>query len=143
MKKSLFYVLFVLIVSLVIPTNLVAECKCGKAKSIDESYKESDLVFLGQVVSVNKATVLHEGYKVIKMITTIPYKGSEILPATEYVTIYTEVGACGIEFVRQNDYLIFAKGEPAFLTTSICNLTEIQETSREKQIRVEKLSKGE
>jgi len=125
-----------------LPAVLMADCKCGKAKSTDESYKESDLVILGQVISVDTASILHQGYKIVKFMMTVPYKGSELLPATEYVTVYTQEGACGVEFIKQNDYLIFAKGPPAFLTTSTCNLTEIQETSGEKQVRVEKLSKG-
>ena len=143
MKKTIFYLTTLSLISLLLPSTVFADCKCGKAKTTDESYKSSDMVFLGQVVSVDKASAIHEGHKVIKLMITVPYKGTDLLPATEYVTVFSEDGPCGVEFVRQSDYLIFAKGQPAFLKTSVCDLTEIQETSREKQVRVEKLSKGE
>lgn len=128
--------------ALLFSTYALADCKCPKGKSTDEAYKGSDVVFLGQVISVAKANILREGFKEVKLILTVPYKGTEILPATEYVTVYTEEGPCGVEFIRQNDYLVFAKGAPAFLKTSTCDLTDIQESSREKQGRVDKLSKG-
>ena len=126
---------------MMLSSQVLAECKCGKVKSTDEAFKSSDVVFLGQVATVNNSNILHPDYKVVKVAIVSPYKGVEILPATEYVTIFTKKDDCGINFAALSDYLIFASGDPAFLTTSTCQLTDIQEKSKEKLIRVDALSR--
>ncbi len=140
MNKTLLLFCLTFSFSILLVSDVFAECKCLKAKSIDVSYKESNLVFVGQVVSVEDASVLRQGYRLVRLMVTAPYKGSELLPETEYVTIFTPIGDCGIEFVKQNDYLILAKGQPAFYTTSSCELSDILETSMDKQMRVAQLS---
>jgi hypothetical protein len=122
-------------------SQVLAECKCGKFKSTDEAFKSSDVVFLGQVVTVTNSNILHPDYKVAKVAIVSPYKGVEILPATEYVTVFTKKDDCGVNFAALSDYLIFASGDPAFLTTSTCQLTDIQEKSKERLIRVDALSR--
>lgn len=141
MKNLLLITFYGCMISFIYTSEVLAECKCGKVKTTDEVFNSSEVVLLGQVVSVNKANALHEGYQVAKISITTPYKGVEILPATEYVTVFSKLDNCGVNFVALSDYLVFAKGNPAFLTTSVCQLTDVQEKSRERQVRVDALSR--
>ena len=118
------------------------DCKCPKVLTTTEAFNQNSLVFLGQVISVEKASAIRPNYNIVKMILTKSYKGEDLLPKTDYVVIYTpdKEKECGVQFARQSDYIVFANGNPAFMKTNSCSLTGIQETKKAEQAKLDELA---
>ncbi len=124
-------------------TSSFGDCKCPKLPTVTDAFNQSQIVFLGQVVTVEQASAIRPNYNVVKLIMTKPYKGADLLPPTDYVVVFTpdKEKDCGVSFSKQSDYLVFASGNPAFLKTSLCNLTEIQESRKAEQMKLDELVK--
>jgi hypothetical protein len=126
-----------------VSASTFGDCKCPKLPTVNDAYNQSPIIFLGQVVSVEQASAIRPNYNVVKLIMTKSYKGTELLPQTDYVVVYTpdKEKDCGVSFSKQSDYLVFASGNPAFLKTTLCNLTEIQESRKAEQMKLDELIK--
>jgi hypothetical protein len=118
-------------------------CRCSPKGNLNDEVNRYDLVFLGQVVEVKSAGLIRSGSTLVRLIPMKIYKGKELMPNLDIVTIFTPETTkdCGINFSKNIDYLIFAKGNPAFMLVDSCSLTDIQEKSKERLIELEKLIK--
>ncbi|HMO17627.1 MAG TPA: hypothetical protein PKA63_05385 [Oligoflexia bacterium] len=143
MLKSLiqFSTLFVLLTG-VLNTEVFA-CRCQPKGSLNDQVSRHDVVFLGQVTEVRSAGGLRPGFKLVRFMPIKRYKGVDLLPNHESITIFTpeDPANCGINFSKRIDYIVFAKGPPAFLQTSSCSMTNIQENMNLEQLELEKLIK--
>jgi hypothetical protein len=116
------------------------KCVCPPKKTVEAEFASSSVVFLGQVAEVKPKFPLHRDHMFIKLRVMKKFKGTENLPRKENAVIFTPAATdpCSVKFVKDNDYIIFAKGNPAFLKTSACDLTGMQEERVKELIELEK-----
>jgi len=72
------------------------------------------------------------------------YKGLENYPNSESVVVYAPVSTdpCTLKFIKGNDYLVFADGNPAFLKTNSCSMSGLQEGRSQEILELNKLKEG-
>ena len=111
-------------------TSIAADkCNCPPKRSLDVELDLSNLAFVGQVVEIRQKFPLHPGFAYVRFLPMKKYKGFDVYPKEESVIVFMPAAseACTINFIKGNDYLVFAKGNPAFLKTNACDLTGLQE----------------
>ena len=120
------------------------KCFCPHAKSVTSDFERSSVVFKGQVVETKPKYPLHEGYAYVRFLVLKKYKGFENLPSQESVVMFTQFGSepCGVKFIKGNDYIVFAKGNPGFLKTSTCDVSGLLEDRTKEVLELEKLTTG-
>lgn len=86
----------------------VLACSC-RAPSVPDRYEASDVAFRGWVVSSDRTG---EARLYVEKV----WKGSP----PRQVTVSTRLDSCGVAFVSQKKYLVFAKQQGAALVTDAC-----------------------
>jgi hypothetical protein len=124
------------------PPELFA-CSCPAKGTVEQEFNKSDVVFLAQVAEKKSAGIIRPGYTKVRFIPMKVYKGRDLLPNQEAFTVFTPDSEknCELNFSNRIDYIVFAKGNPAFLKVTSCSLTDIQEKSKSTQIELERLIK--
>jgi hypothetical protein len=137
-----FIFIFLLVILFGYSPELFA-CSCPAKGTIDKEFNKSDVVFLGQVVEKKSAGIIRPGYTKIRFIPMKVYKGMDLLPNQDSFTVFTPDSEknCGLNFSNRIDYIVFAKGNPAFLKVISCSLTDIQDKSKTTQKELERLIK--
>jgi hypothetical protein len=161
--KKLILTLIILIFS----ANEVYSCSCLKS-SIKSGFENSDLIFAGKVVEINKGKVYdsipmtEKGKYFVREINRIEFvfKVKELIKGkekTEFITIITSGGGsdCGNYFELNSEHLIYSyvtdlqintfhednKVEPYF-STDLCTRTkELNQTKKSELNRLRRLSK--
>jgi hypothetical protein len=131
---------FTLLLIFLFSVRLATACDCDTAPTVVESYKYSDLIFVGEVLSVepfdlteieslNKLSQIYS-----KQVTR--FKISQVIKGNKCfeVDIITGLGGgdCGFDFKKGSSYLIYAHEEGLFtekddnrLETDICDRTKV------------------
>jgi hypothetical protein len=117
------------------------KCVCPQKRTVEAEYDSSQMVFIGQVAEVKPKFPLHKDHMYVKLRVMKKFKGFENTPKKEVLVMFTPVNSdpCSVKFVKDNDYLIFAKGNPAFLKTTLCDLSGMQEERAKELIELEKI----
>lgn len=127
-------ILVLTIFSICMAASSVWACNCKKAGSIQQEFKEHDAIFLGMVLEVKPAGAIRPGYTLVRFRPIKRYKGSGLLPNPDVVTVFTpdNKNGCGMKFNKRIDYLVFAKGNPAFLVVDSCSSSGVQEDKKKE-----------
>ena len=119
-------------------------CDCGKAPTVAESYKYSDLIFVGEVLCVEPfdLTEIKSLNELSQLYSkqVIRFKVSQIIKGNKAfdVDIITGLGGgdCGFDFKKGVSYLVYAHEDGLFteendkrLETDICDRTKIYSES--------------
>ncbi len=116
-------------------------CSCGEKASVEESLKDSSLVFVGRVLD-QRETAFKPNHTEVRFTVFKKYKGFEEMPkSAEYVVVYSprEESTCGYKFNNGFEYLVFATGSPAFLKVDLCSRTDVLESAQLDQHRIIRL----
>lgn len=119
------------------------KCNCPPKPNIAADLKKSSVVFLGQVVEVRPQFPLHVGHYYIRFLPMKRFKGLENYPNPENIVVYAPISSdpCSFRFIKGNDYLVFADGNPAFLKTNSCSNTGIQEDRSQEIFELNNITK--
>ena len=114
-------------------------CSCGDKPSLEKSVSDSSVVFLGRAQSVRQ-NPLRPSQKEVTFGITKLFKDDTRLLANNGVTIYTalEESLCGYSFSPNQDYLVFATGNIARLTSSLCSRNGLLEAVKGDVLELEK-----
>jgi|SRR5690606_6646742 len=132
--------------------SIVFSCTCEGEESVKEAIQNSDVVFLGKVLSKNIIEIKDENLptnyslkkaKYVLLITKI-YKGVVI---NDSLSIITGLGSgdCGFEFEVGLDYIVYSKYSnkyfergievDEFLSTDICSRTILNQKCELKKVK--------
>lgn len=130
-------------------------CSCLPNMALSEAVDQASAVFLGKVESV-KASQLRPDQNEVKVIvsrvfkddigmvppTTSSVRPDEVVAST--VTVFTsqQESFCGFPFTVGLDYIIFARGNLARLSVSLCSRTTILDGSADVITQLEQLNSG-
>lgn len=108
----------------VIQPNCAYACSCRPPGSPAEELGESDVVFLGRVVSVatpNKPIENSSDVTTVTFETSKGWKGD----VTQTLTLTTpgSSASCGVSFVQGEEYVVYAQSNEGTLTTNLCSRT--------------------
>ena len=117
-------------------------CSCPKKPELEESYADSSVVFLGQVENQEDSVVRPE-YIEVRLAVQRKFKWLNELSGSQSIVVYTppEQAKCGYPFQNGFDYLVFAKGNPAFLRVDSCSRTNVVENSQLDREKLQRLMK--
>lgn len=113
--------------------NAFADCKCPEKPSLNQAVEDASIVFLGRVTSI-KNSVMREGKMEIEFAAFNRFKTEfEETSSGRQLLIYTPDGPqnCGVEFLLEQDYLVFGKGNPARYEVDACSRTGLVELVKE------------
>lgn len=133
-------VLFLPFTILFAAAGVQAQCQCDSKPSLQEALQDASIVFLGRVTSIKESAV-REGKKEVEFAAFNRYKTEfEENASGRQVLVYTPSLAedCGVEFLLEQDYLVFGKGNPARYEVDSCSRTGIVELVKED---IDKLSR--
>lgn len=102
-------------------------CSCPPKPSIEDAFEEASLIFVG-MARENTVNPLKKNDREVKFKVTRKLKGFEEVPGSgDSVIVYTPDSPtrCGIQFGDGLDYLVFAKGNPAYYQTTSCTRTDV------------------
>lgn len=118
------------------------KCVCPPKSNLASEFKRNSVVFLGQVVEVRPQFPLHNNYYYVRFLPMKKFKGTENYPNSENVVVYAPVSEdpCTFRFIKGNDYLVFAEGNPAFLKADSCSFTGLQEDRGQEILELNKLT---
>lgn len=94
-------------------------CSCAHADEICRSVRHADIVFRGTPSHERRETVDSHGVRVFDFVVAEVFKG----PSTGRIAVHTALhsGACGVDFIANVEYLVFASGGPdGRLYTNLC-----------------------
>jgi hypothetical protein len=114
-------------------------CKCAPPLSVSQSIKRSTMVFRGKVLAV--ATLKNDkgyNYRQVKFVLKRVWKG----PTQPYVSLTTGIGDgdCGYDFVKGQEYLVYAMGNIQDMTNKNCGRTKSWQSVDRQELR--QLGKG-
>ena len=114
-------------------------CSCAEIPALDKAIDDSTVVFLGQVIQTSN-NPLRPGQREVKFSLKKLYKDDTGMLTRNEAILYTaeDSSLCGYTFVHNQDYLVFATGNAAKLSTSLCSRTQIFEAA---QADVDELTK--
>lgn len=128
-----FLVIFSLVMFCTFSSRAQAEdrCDCEDRPSLKEAYDQSSLVFTGRAESLQKSPFRPNKTEVTFLVFE-RFKNNFDESKEGKVVIYTpdSMDNCGFNFVMEQDYLVFATGNPAAYNVSLCSPTEIVEAAR-------------
>lgn len=102
-----------LIAWLALPGSPAHACTCDVVP-VSQQLAGADAVFKGEVLSVTPADAEH----VAELRVLLVYKG-DVDPVVD-VRAASTPDACGLQFARRSEYLVFARGASDGYTTSLC-----------------------
>ncbi len=126
-------VLFSLLSIAALSTSAFAQCKCPDKPSLDDAVEQSSIVFLGRVTSIKNSAV-REGKKEVEFAAFNRYKSEfQETSSGRQVLVYTPAQSqdCGVDFLLEQDYLVFGTGNPARYEVDSCSRTGIVEMVKE------------
>jgi hypothetical protein len=97
-------------------------CSCAELKEPTEALKESTAVFVGRVVEIEESQANQFSYGAIFEVQRA-WKGIESDMPVIKVTTGTSGDTCGYGFQENEEYLVYAYGDPKELATGICSRT--------------------
>lgn len=105
-------------------------CECAARPALNSAFKKASFVIVGRVLE-QRDPPLKPGYKEVKMTVLKKFKYGEDAQR-DTVVLYTPAGdnKCGVTFQPGFEYLVFANGNPAFLTADSCNRTQMLENAQ-------------
>ena len=133
-KKMNNKILLILIIFSILVSSKIEACTCIGEYSVEEAFNQTDVVFLGKVISEREYTVKPNGIgrtmKEYSFLIEECFKGK--VETQDTIKIITGVGGgdCGFRFSVDNSYIVYsnykedkyyAKGR--FLYTDICTRT--------------------
>jgi hypothetical protein len=131
MKNKTCYLIFAAVVFFA-PAGASAEtCTCPKKPELEESQLQSSAVFVGRV-ETQEDSVLRPQFTQVRVVVLRKFKWLEEFATNQSVLVYTpkDEASCGFKFQNGFDYLIFAKGNPAFLRIDTCSRTQVMENAQ-------------
>lgn len=116
-------------------------CSCPQKRSIAEELSSANVVFVGQVIELRPRFPLHEGYTYVRFLPQKKYKGFDTYPNKDSIVVFNPepTDPCFMKFIKGNDYLVFANGNPGYLKTSNCGHTGLQEDRTKEITELDKL----
>lgn len=120
MKKSLFLIFALVFVSLSAGEAFACSClmdtKTPVRKQVKNSFQGATAVFYGEVLEVDRASGVKVRFRVERS-----WKG----PLENEAIVYTmaDSAMCGYNFETGRKYLVYASGETAGLSVSLCSRT--------------------
>ncbi|MBL7662140.1 hypothetical protein JNK13_05250 [bacterium] len=130
--KTYFKFLSLFSTVILIPNLALSECQCPEKPSLTQAVKDASVVFAGRVTNIRKSA-LRQGQLEVRF-SILKYLSGDIDGnKPELVVVFTpeELGTCGLKFVSEQDYLVFASGNPANLKTTSCTRTAALDISQE------------
>ncbi len=123
-------------------TCAAQNCSCPKKPELEEAYADSAVVFLGQVEN-QEDSVLRPEFIEVRLAVQRKFKWMSELASSQSIVVYTpsEQGRCGYTFQNGFDYLVFAKGNPAYLRVDSCSRTNVIENSQLDREKLQRLIK--
>ena len=114
-------------------------CSCAETPALDKAVDDSTVVFLGRV-TLATTNPLRPNQREVRFNLSKLFKDETGMLTRNEVVIYTaeDQSLCGYTFVQNQDYLVFATGNAAKLSTSLCSRTRIFEAA---QVDVDELTK--
>lgn len=131
---------FILLCVLIIHSKAFSACLCSSKPEVETAYNESSCVFIGRVEE-SQTSALRPTMIQVKMTVLRRFKFFEDISGADTVVLWTpnSKDSCGITFQPGFDYLVFTKGNPAYLTVNSCSRTEVLEKAMLDQQRVQKM----
>lgn len=139
MKKIILFA-FIIISLFLINTALVHACSCALNDPPKEALEKSTAVFAGKVIDIETpgGTMVSsfDPVKVTFDVSTL-WKGPD--DKTLVVTTARSVASCGYGFRKDQEYMVYARGEEDALRTGICSRTT---SLANAQVDLERLGEG-
>ena len=112
------------IIALLCTPSLSCACSCAEPAGLDDAFSTATSVFSGRVTSIRKSA-LRKGQNEIQFSIMKAYKGAILDDNLDQIMIYTPDSEerCQYDFQREQDYLVFASGNPAYLKVEKCGRT--------------------
>ncbi|MEH7453566.1 hypothetical protein [Gottfriedia acidiceleris] len=131
MKKFvIFLILFLLtsISTLTFKPRATFACSCVKEQTVQKEFSQSKAVFSGKVIDIKTTKFSNPNYKKVLFEVSKTWKGI----SSSQVIIKTGQGDgdCGINFIKGQNYLVYARASKMYgensqsLTTTICDSTK-------------------
>ncbi len=132
------------------PATVLA-CSCADKPSLEQSYDQSSAVFLGKVQSI-AASRLRTDQNEVKVLVIKVFKDdvglspkASALPdeaATSTAIVFTsqQESLCGYPFAVGQDYIIFARGNLARISVSLCSRTVLLDGATAEMAELEKIA---
>ncbi len=139
--RALTALILLSIVFLLSAPSAALACSCSEKPSLEDSLKNSSLIFVGRVLD-QRETAFKPNHTEVRFTVFKKFKGFEEIPkSAEYVVVYTprEESLCGYSFSNGFEYLVFATGSPAFLKVNLCSRTDVLENAQLDQHRLLRL----
>lgn len=135
------YISCVIVCVAVVFSSEASACPCAKRGTLESDIAKHDVIFVGQVMDIKPAGLLRPGYNLVRFMPMKTYKGKNLMPNLESVTVFTPdtEKECGISFNKRIDYVVFASGNPAFLKVNNCTRTDVQENAKAMLVEMEKI----
>ena len=137
--KSLYIFLFLFILYSS-PALAESACKCSTPDT-KTAFNNSSLVLIGRIVKT-APSIYKKGYSEINILPTAVFKGSEEVRDKDII-IYTKLSPeeCGAQLIPGLDYIIYASGVPAFLTTTSCSRNTLLDSAKDEIVKLKEILK--
>jgi hypothetical protein len=131
MTNKAYYLIFAAILFLAPISTSAETCDCPKKPELEESQTQSSAVFVGRVEG-QEDSVLRPQFTQVRMVVLRKFKWVEEFASNQSILVYThkDEASCGYKFQNGFDYLVFAKGNPAFLRIDACSRTQVMENAQ-------------
>ena len=119
---------------------LAQNCACPKVPEVEEAFAQSSAVFVGKIEN-QEESALRQNMLQVQVFVKNKFKWLDELAGKQLTVIYTapENDPCGFKFQNGFDYLIFAKGNPAFLKVDVCSRTQVLENAQVDQQKLQRI----
>jgi len=144
-KTSISYPCFLisLLLAILVNTTSAFACSCAGIPEIKEAYSKAAAIFVGRVKKIGN-NPLRPSFKEIRFELIRKVKGLDDFE-NNHVTVYTGINSamCGYEFSENSEYLVYASGSPARLSTNICTRNNFFDLARTEIQELSKLNESE
>lgn len=100
-------------------------CTCPPTPPLNIAYQTADIAIIGKVEKISES-VYRQGYLEVRFYVMKKFKWPEELGGDSAI-LYTRPKPedCGYPFMRDQDYIVYATGNPAGLTVTKCSRTNV------------------
>ncbi|MGG0174700.1 hypothetical protein [Gottfriedia acidiceleris] len=131
MKKFIILLILYLLTStstFMLKPRVTFACSCVKEQTVQKEFSQSKAVFSGEVIDIKTTKFSNPNYKKVLFEVSKTWKGI----SSSQVIIKTGQGHgdCGIDFIKGQNYLVYARASKMYgensqsLTTTICDSTK-------------------
>ena len=132
-------ILLGIVFSLILFVDLVDACSCISDVSVEEAFQQSDVIFIGKVIKIDKPllTISSSDPMDIQFTLSKSYKGD----LEEIIQVQTALdsSSCGFPFSENTDYLVYANLVNGKYQTGLCSRNTDLENAQEDLIVLDNL----